>query len=70
MNYHALSLVLLCLVTSPLGYAAVPTDFGLLGDGSSIAWSLTPLDKGDVVEIHAFKAEPGTIVVLAICNDR
>ena len=69
INYHALSLVLLCLVASPPGYAAVPTDFGPLGDGSSIVWSLTPLNKGDVIEVHAFKAEPGTMVFLAICND-
>lgn len=70
ISYHALSLLVFCLVTSPPGHAAVPTDFGLLGDGSSIVWSLTPLNKGDVVEVHAFKAEPGTIVFLAICDDR
>lgn len=70
MNYHALSWALFCLVTSPLCYAAEPTTFGPLGDGSSIVWSLTPLNKGDVVEVHAFKAEPGTIVFLAICNDK
>ncbi len=44
--------------------------FGMLGDSSSIVWSGTPLNKGDVVEVHAFKAEPGTKLLLAICNDR
>lgn len=70
INHRAFSLALVCLVTSLPGHADEPTTFGPLGDGSSIVWSLTPLSKGDVVEVHAFKAEPGTIVVLAICNDR
>jgi hypothetical protein len=48
----------------------VPTTFAPLGDSSSIVWSVTPLNKGDVVEVHAFKAEPGTVVVLAICSDK
>ena len=70
INAHAFSSALLCLAAGPLAYAAVPTEFGPLGDGSSVVWSLTPLNKGDVLEVHAFKAEPGTTVVLALCNDR
>jgi hypothetical protein len=69
MNYRAFAWVLLLLLTSPPGYAAEPMTFGMLGDSSSIVWSGTPLNKGDVVEVHAFKAEPGMVVLLAICND-
>jgi hypothetical protein len=70
INYRTLGLALLSLVASRPGYTAIPTDFSLLSDGSSIVWSVTPLNKGDVVEVHAFKAEPGTVVVLAICSDK
>jgi hypothetical protein len=63
-------LALLCLVTSRSGCAAVPTVFAPLIDGSSIVWSVNPLNKGDVVEVHAFKAAPGTVVTLAICSDK
>jgi len=69
MNYHAFGGILLLLVASLPGHANEPMTFGMLGDSSSIVWSGTPLNKGDVVEVHAFKAEPGTTVLLAICND-
>ena len=70
INSRVFSLVLLVLLVSRPGSAAVPTNFALLGDNSSIVWSATPLNKGDVVEVHAFKAEPGTIVYLGMCNDQ
>lgn len=70
IKYRALSWILLCLVATNACRAAVPTDFALLGDGSSIVWSTAPLNKGDVVELHAFMAPPGTIVFLAVCGDR
>ena len=58
------------LLGAPPGHAAVPTLFAMLGDSPSVAWSEAPLGAGDVIEVHAFKAEPGTTVVLALCNDR
>lgn len=69
INYRAFGCALLLLVTGPLCCAAEPMTFGMLGDSSSIVWSGTPLHEGDVVEVHAFKAEPGMVVLLAICND-
>lgn len=68
-SYRAFTFVL-CLVAGRSACAIVPVEFALLGDGTAVVWSLTPLDKGDVLEVHAFKAEPGTTVVLALCNDR
>jgi hypothetical protein len=50
-------------------HAAEPTRFAPLDEGSPIVWSVTPLDKGDVIEVHAFKAPEGTVVVLAICDE-
>ncbi len=70
INSRASSLVLLALIVSCPGDAAVPTNFALRSDSSSIVWSATSLNKGDVVEVHAFKAEPGTIVYLGMCNDQ
>ena len=62
--------MLLWLVAVGAPHAAVPTDFAALGDGSSIVWTTAPMNNGDVVEVHAFKAPPGTVVVLAVCSDR
>jgi hypothetical protein len=69
MNHHAFAWLLLLLLASRPGCAAEPMTFGTLGDSSSALWSGTPLNKGDVVEVHAFRAEPGAMVFLAICND-
>jgi hypothetical protein len=69
MTCRAFSFALLCLLSGRPGCAAVPTTFALLSGNSSIVWSKAALNKGDVVEVHAFKAEPGTLVLLGICND-
>jgi hypothetical protein len=67
--YRAFSF-LLCLATIGVADAAVPTQFALLDANPSVVWSVTPLHKGDVLEVHAFKAAPGTTVMLGICNDK
>lgn len=69
INFRHLILAL-CLATSALARAAVPTAFAPFNDGASIVWSVEPLNKGDVVEVHAFKAPPGAIVTLAMCGTR
>jgi len=69
INFHKLNLAL-CLATSAVASAAVPTAFAPLNDGAAIVWSVEPLNKGDVIEVHAFKAPPGTIVTLAMCDAR
>jgi hypothetical protein len=70
LNYRSLSCALFALTACHRGYAAVPTDFAPFNDSTSIVWSVLPLNKGDVVEVHAFKAEPGTVVLLGLCKDR
>jgi hypothetical protein len=70
VNYRVFSLPLLCLAAVADVDAAVPTQFALLDANPSIVWSVTPLHKGDVLEVHAFKAAPGTTVMLGICNDK
>jgi len=55
---------------SILCHAVEPTRFAPLDEDSPIVWSVTPLNKGDVIEVHAFKARPGTVVVLAICGEK
>jgi hypothetical protein len=70
INHRALNLALLFLITSRTGNAAVPTEFAPLTDDSSVVWSLAPMSKSDVVEVHAFKAPPGMLVYLGICNDK
>jgi hypothetical protein len=69
IDYRHLSLAL-CLAINALASAAVPTAFAPLSDAASIVWSVEPLNKGDVIEVHAFKAPPGTVVTLAICGER
>ena len=69
INFHNLSLALY-LATGSLASAAVPTAFAPFNDGASIVWSVEPLNKGDIVEVHAFKAPPGAIVTLAVCGAR
>jgi hypothetical protein len=61
---------MLFLAAGHAGLAGVPADFSLFADGTSIVWSKMPLNKGDIVEVHAFNAEPGTLVLLALCNDK
>ncbi|HET7065339.1 MAG TPA: hypothetical protein VFI49_13795 [Rudaea sp.] len=61
--------VLHCLAVAGFCHAAEPTRFAPLDEGSPIVWSVTPLDKGDVIEVHAFKAAEGTAVVLAMCAE-
>jgi len=63
------SWILLCLAVARTTGAAVPTDFSLLNDTPTVAWSLQPLNKGHIVEVPSFKADPGTIVYLGICHD-
>jgi hypothetical protein len=60
----------LSLTTIGAADAAVPTQFAPLDANPSVVWSVTALHKGDVLEIHAFKAAPGTTVMLGICNDK
>jgi hypothetical protein len=60
----------LCLAISGVASAAVPTAFAPFNDGASIVWSVEPLNKGDVIEVHGFKASPGMIVTLAVCGER
>ena len=69
INFHRLNLAL-CLAGSGLASAAVPTAFAPLSDGTSIVWTVEPLNKGDVIEVHAFKAPPGAVVTLAVCGTR
>lgn len=69
INLHNLNLAL-CLAISGPASAAVPTAFAPFNDGASIVWSVEPLNKGDVVEVHAFKAPPGATVTLAVCGMR
>jgi hypothetical protein len=59
-----------CLAASGPAAAAVPTAFAPLTDAASIVWSVEPLNKGDVIEVHAFKVPPGTVVTLALCSER
>ena len=61
---------LLCLAVTFFCHAAEPTRFAPLDEDSPIVWSVTPLNKGDVIEVHAFKAHPGTVVVLAMCGEQ
>jgi len=61
--------VLHCLAVAGFSHAAERTRFAPLDEGSPIVWSVTPLDKGDVIEVHAFKAPEGAAVVLAICGE-
>jgi hypothetical protein len=60
---------LFCLAAAGLCQAAEPTRFAPLDEGSPIVWSVTALNKGDVIEVHAFKAQAGMVVVLAICGE-
>ncbi len=62
--------VLQYLAVAGFCHAVEPTRFAPLDEGSPIVWSVTPLDKGDVIEVHAFKAPEGTAVVLAMCGDQ
>jgi ferredoxin len=59
---------IVCLATG-FCHAAEPTRFAPLDEGSPIVWSVTPLNKGDVIEVHAFNARSGTVVILAICDE-
>jgi hypothetical protein len=58
---------MLCLIVSGMACAATPAIFAALNGSPSIIWTTTLLDKGDVVEVHAFKAPPGMIVFLGLC---
>lgn len=49
--------------------ASEPATFARFNDSPGIVWSVAPLHKGDVVEVHAFKPPPGTVVFLGVCND-
>lgn len=69
INPRLLSWTLLCLVASRPGGATEPTVFARLNDSPGIVWSVAPLNKGDVVEVHAFKPPPSTIVFLGVCDD-
>ncbi|MEP7041841.1 MAG: hypothetical protein ABI843_02195 [Dokdonella sp.] len=48
--------------------AAVPTEFAVYPDNPAVVQSVQALNKGDVIEIHSFKAEPGMLVALGMCD--
>lgn len=69
VNCRAFIGAMLCLPVTVFCHAVEPARFAPLDEGSPIVWSVAPLNKGDVIEVHAFKARPGTVVVLAICGE-
>ena len=69
INSRTLICALLGLLAGRSGGAAEPVTFARLDHTPGVVWSVAPLSKGEVVEVHAFKAPPQTIVFLGICND-
>jgi hypothetical protein len=70
MKLRSFGAGLVSLVVSVSASAAVPTDFALFKDNPSIVQSVTVLSKGDVVEVHAFKADSGSVVILGMCDEK
>ncbi|MET0226254.1 MAG: hypothetical protein ABW187_07430 [Dokdonella sp.] len=66
MKHALLSFAL--IASAPDAAAAVPTGFARFEDNPSVVRSVEALHKGDVIEIHGFKAEPGTRVALGMCD--
>ena len=68
INARTINCALLILFAAA-GGAAEPAMFARLNDSPGIVWSAAPLNKGDVIELHAFKPPPGTIAFLGVCGD-
>ncbi len=63
---HPLLVVASLFITA--AQAAVPTQFAAVEGNAAVVQSTEIMHKGDVIEVHAFKADPGTTAVLAMCS--